>query len=294
MSDTNIQWHPAFIAAMNLEMADSRDSLAFDREHNLNVKPLAIDLLITKKQAGISISNEIGRIFRGHNILEYKDPEDSLDIDVFFKVEGYACLYKAYGETVNAIKEDDVTITLVRDTKPAGLLGYFKEHGYQVSNPYGGIYYITGNMHFPAQIVVAKELKPELHVWLRALSGRLEKQDFQRLLECMGQLGKKLDREYAEAVLEVAFRANMQIIKELMGDVSMSEELLELVKPIIEPQILLREQNALEKGMEKGMEKGIIKGAVDTLRDFGRRDAEIKTIIMQKYSLTENDASKYL
>ena len=30
------------------------------------------------------------------------------------------------------------------------------------------------------------------------------------------------------------FKANIQIIKELIGDVNMSEELLELVKPIIE------------------------------------------------------------
>lgn len=286
MNDTKIQWHPAFIAAMNLEMADSRDILKFDREYNLNVKPLAIDLLITKKQTDISISNEIGRIFRGHNILEYKDPEDSLNIDVFFKVEGCACLYKSYGEMVNAIKENDVTITLVRDTKPDGLFAYFKEHGYRVSNPFSGIYYITGNIPFPAQLVISKELKPELHVWLRALSGRLEKQDLQNLLERMQKLSGKLDREYAEAVLEVAFRANIQIIKELMGDVSMSEELLEIVRPIIEPQILLREQNALEKG--------IIKGAVDILRDFGRKDAEIKTIIMQKYSLSEKNADEYL
>ena len=102
----------------------------------------------------------------------------------------------------------------------------------------------------------------------------------------MQQLAGKLDREYAEAVLEVAFRANIQIMKELMGDVRMSEELLEIVKPIIEPQILLREQSALEKGMKSGMEKGI-RGAVDILRDFGHRDTEIKTIIMKKYSLAD-------
>lgn len=289
MNDTNIQWHPAFIAAMNLEMAESRDSLRFERECNLNVKPLAIDLLITKTQTDISISNEIGRIFRGHNIIEYKDPEDSLNIDVFFKTEGYACLYKSYGRTVDAIAESDITMTLIRETKPAGLFNYFKEHGYQVSNPCRGIYYITGNVLFPAQIVVTIELRPELHVWLRALSGRLDKQDMQNLLEHTRQLTGKLDREYADAVLEVAFRANIQIIKELMGDVRMSEELLEIVKPIIEPQILLREQHALELGMKKG-----IKGAVDILRDFGRRDAEIKTIIMQKYGLSENDADEYL
>ncbi len=113
------------------------------------------------------------------------------------------------------------------------------------------------------------------------------------LMEHMRQISGKLDREYAEAVLEVAFRANIQIMKEWMGDVRMSEELLEIVKPIIEPQILLREQNALEKGIKSGMEKGI-RGAVDILRDFGRGDDEIKTLIMQKYCLTEKDVSEYL
>lgn len=294
MSDTKIQWHPAFIAAMNLEMADCRDSLRFDREYNLNVKPLVIDLLITKNQTDISINNEIGCIFRGHNIVEYKDPVDSLNIDVFFKIEGYACLYKSYGKTVDAIAENDITMTFVRENKPSGLFAYFQEHGYQVSNPFKGVYYITGNILFPAQIVVTKELKPELHVWLRALSGKLEKQDLQNLLEHMRQLTGKMDREYAEAVLEVAFRANIQILKEWMGDVSMSKELLEIVKPIIEPQILLREQTALEKGIQEGIEKGIVKGAVDILKDFGRKDAEIKTIIMQKYSLTDKDANEYL
>uniref|UniRef100_N2AZ11 Transposase (putative) YhgA-like domain-containing protein n=1 Tax=Eubacterium plexicaudatum ASF492 TaxID=1235802 RepID=N2AZ11_9FIRM len=257
-----------------------------------------IDLLITKNQTDISINNEIGCIFRGHNIVEYKDPVDSLNIDVFFKTEGYACLYKSYGKTVDAIAENDITMTFVRENKPSGLFAYFQEHGYQVSNPFKGVYYITGNILFPAQIIVTKELKPKLHVWLRALSGKLEKQDLQNLLEHMRQLTGKMDREYAEAVLEVAFRANIQILKEWMGDVSMSKELLEIVKPIIEPQILLREQTALEKGIqegiEKGIEKGIVKGAVDILKDFGRKDAEIKTIIMQKYSLTDKDANEYL
>ena len=92
-----------------------------------------------------------------------------------------------------------------------------------------------------------------------------------------------------EAALQLFTMHIFQIMKELMGDVSMSEELLELVKPIIEPQILLREQNALEKGMDKG-----IKGAVDILRDIGREDDEIKTIIMKKFELSKKDADKYL
>ena len=285
MNDIQIQWHPAFIAAMDLEMTKNRNRLKFDKEYNLNVKPLEVDLLITKSELDKPIDNEIGKIFRKYNIFEYKDPSDSLNIDVFFKTAGYACLYKAYGKTVDEIKEEDITITLIRDTRPDGLFQYFNGHGYQISTPYNGIYYIIGKFPFPAQVVVTKELKPERHVWLRALSRRLEKQDIQNLLKHILQLNKKSDKENADSVLEVALKANAKIIAELMGDDNMSEELLEIVKPIIEPHILLREQKALDMG---------ITGAVRMLRDIGCEDGKIKTMITEQYNLTAEEANRYL
>ena len=153
MNDTKIQWHPGFVAAMDLELREYRDGLVFEKEYNLNTKPLEIDLLIIKKEASVRISNEIGRLFRGHNILEYKSPDDHLDIDTFFKTLAYANLYKSYGKTLDSIKADDVTISIIREAKPAGLFQYFKEHGYSISSPYRGIYYIEGPFPFPAQIV---------------------------------------------------------------------------------------------------------------------------------------------
>lgn len=32
-----------------------------------------------------NINNEIGNIFKGHNIFEYKSPKDKLNIDTFFQ-----------------------------------------------------------------------------------------------------------------------------------------------------------------------------------------------------------------
>ena len=86
---------------------------------------------------------------------------------------GYACLYKAYGNAVDAIKEEDITITLIRDTHPNGLIQYFKGHGYQLANPYNGIYYITGKFPFPAQIIVipASEKVYQIHWRSRAYTG---------------------------------------------------------------------------------------------------------------------------
>lgn len=59
----------------------------------------------------VRIENEIGKIFRGSNILEYKSPEDHLNIDTFYKSGAYASLYKAYGETMNERKADDITVS---------------------------------------------------------------------------------------------------------------------------------------------------------------------------------------
>ena len=47
--------------------------------------PLRIDLLIIRKKAGEVIKNEIGTFFLGHNIIEYKSPDDSMNIDTFIK-----------------------------------------------------------------------------------------------------------------------------------------------------------------------------------------------------------------
>ena len=281
MKDLKIQWHPGFVAAMDLELRKSRDDLWFEKEYNLNTNPLEIDLLVIKKNRDAYIDNEIGRIFRGHNIMEYKSPEDHLDIDTFYKTIAYACLYKASGKTVDSIKADDITMSLVRETKPEGLFQYFEEHKYSVSSPYHGIYYIAGNTMFPVQIVVTKEFDWSSHIWLGALSDRLEKQNMVELLENINKLSGKADRELADSVLQVSVEANKQIVEELMGDDDRCEALME----IMEPQLLKRER-------EGKKEATLV--TVELLRDIGWEDAEIKTILVKKYGLSAEEADEYL
>lgn len=155
MKDTKVKRHPVFAAAVNLELMESRDGLVFEREYNLNTKPLEIDLLIIRKDKTTRVENEIGHIFRRHNILEYKLPEDHLNIDSFYKAQAYAALYKSYGETVDAIKADDITVTLVREARPKGLFHYFEENGCQVQKGGRGIYYIKGAVLFETRLLSA-------------------------------------------------------------------------------------------------------------------------------------------
>ena len=138
MKNDQLQWHPAFFAALSLELAKSRDYLDFEREHNLNVKPLEIDLLIIKKEKDIQIRNEIGYFFRKYNVLEYKAPGDQLDVDSYYKAVAYGCLYKAYGDTVDGRKADDITVSLLRDARPDGLFQYFLEAGANIRAAHQG------------------------------------------------------------------------------------------------------------------------------------------------------------
>ena len=250
MGNAKIQWHPGFAAAMNLELKEYREGLIFEKEYNLNTKPLEIDLLIIKKEASIHIENDIGSFFRGHNILEYKSPEDSLDIDVFYKSEAYAGLYKSYGETINAVKADDITVTILRDSQPRGLFRNLKEHGNKISSCYRGIYYIEGNAAwFPTQIIVTKELDKNMHIWLRALSGRLDKNDVRNLLKKVDEISEKWDKEMARSVLAVSIEANKQAVRELArGERMLYETLME----ILGPQITEKLDEAQREGRKEG------------------------------------------
>ena len=139
--NTKIQWHPGFYAAAEIELRQNRRELEFHREYNLSKKPLQVDLLIIEKLHDVQIQNELGAIFRRYNIMEYKEPKDKLNIDVFFKAIGYAFLYKGLGESVNQIPLEELTVSLFREAKPVKLMHQLVGYGYHIQLYAPGIYY---------------------------------------------------------------------------------------------------------------------------------------------------------
>ncbi len=289
MEDTKIQWHAAFVSAMDLELAQNRSDLEYYKEYNLNTKPLEVDLLVIKKDAGIEITNEIGKLFRGHNIVEYKSPDDHLNIDSFYKAGAYASLYKSYGKTVDERRAGDITVTLVRERKPSGLFTYFKEHGITYTNPYKGIYQVTNTVLFPTQIIVTKELNPKEHVWLKALSGQMEKQQMRELLEKIEKLDLKIDRELADSVLQVSIGANKQVVEELRGDENMCQALLEIMEPEIN-----KIKAEVTREVTKEVTKEGINNTILALRECGQTEDVIKQIISKAYHISFQEAENYL
>ena len=72
MEDTNTQWHLGLKPAVDLELAEERANLSYFKDLSLNQQALEIDLLIIKKEDNQPIKNEIGKLFRKYNIIEYK------------------------------------------------------------------------------------------------------------------------------------------------------------------------------------------------------------------------------
>lgn len=104
---TLLQWHPAFYAGIRIEFREEAEKLVFENEHQLGTKPKEIDVLIIKKNSSDRIRKNIGRIFRKHNILEYKSPDDYFSVDDFYKTYGYACFYKSNVSGVDGIKAEE-------------------------------------------------------------------------------------------------------------------------------------------------------------------------------------------
>ena len=254
-----LQWHPAFYAGIQIELEEEREKLIFENEHQLSTKPMEIDVLVIKKHPDVQIQKNIGRIFRGHNIIEYKSPEDSFSINDFYKVYGYACFYKSDTETVDEIRADDITITFVVKKFPRKMLKELQRtRNLQVVKFDKGIYHISGEL-FQIQIIYTAELSKENNFWLRNLTNDLKtKEDAQKLLE---KYEKRQKENLYQSVMEVIVKANIELFEEVDD---MCDALMEIVKPKVEAKVqAAREEERTNVKLEL-IRKMLAKGMSET------------------------------
>lgn len=228
--ENRTQWHSTFCMSMELELMENESGLNYEKEYSLSKEPLRIDLLIIKKNPYEKIKNELGAFFRGYNIVEFKSPDDKLNIDTFYKVIAYACLYKSETGTVDGILDTDITITLIREQKPMKLLQQLSEK-YDIVTTGRGIYYIEGLL-FPLQIVVTQELDSSEHVWLKSMTRSMDICQAEKLLDSYESLQDDKYHSKARAVVSLASDVNTFVFKQIiLGGGKMNEELKEMLLP---------------------------------------------------------------
>jgi hypothetical protein len=215
--DSSIQWHPAFYQAIMLELEQYKDVLQFIPEYSLTTEPLRIDVLIIKKEKGVTIEKNIAAIFRSDNIIEYKSPEDYVSVEDFYKVYGYACLYAYLTKTAIT----DLTITFVESRYPKDLIAHLTGvRGYNVEKTEKGIYTVIGDI-VPIQIIDSKELSTTENLWLKDLNDGLDKSLARQIWIEIDKQGKAAQ---IGAYLEAIFNANVSIMREVskLSDVALT------------------------------------------------------------------------
>ena len=268
-----LQWHPAFFAEIQIELQEDAEHLIFENEHQLGTKPKEIDVLIIKKDKGRVIRKNIGRIFRQHNIVEYKSPLDYLSIDDFYKVYGYTCFYKSDTSQMDSIPIEELTITLVTGKYPRKLMHHLKTTlRYQVKKAESGIYYVTGDK-IPIQIIVTNRLSPEKNLWLYSLTDTLKDMSVTRQL--LEDYKKNKDDQLYQAVMEIIVKANKNRLKE--GKRDMCNALLELMKDELDEK--------REEGIREGESLGVnrINQLILKLSELNRTDDILKAAADREY-----------
>lgn len=198
--------------------------------------------------------------------LEYKSPGDHLSIDEFFKAIGYACIYKSLGENKDSIPADQITVSLFRNEKPAELLKYLKEYGYEVKEKYRDIYYVEG-FFFPIQIVVTGHIEGEKNRGLRILSRNASEEDIRAFINEAKKYTTKWARERADAILQVSIQANFETYNEMRRrDPIMCESMRTLMK------------DDIVKAQEDGVKEGEMKKARETAFELANRNIPAETI----------------
>ena len=258
MNNEKLQWHPAFAAALRITLQDEMKYLELQEEYLLSKKPPQIDVLILKKVKEISLKKKIGQIFRGHNIIEYKSPNDTLSINDFYKVYGYTCFYQSNTDKIKEIDPTDLTITFAGSHYPRELFKHIKEtRGIEVQQQSDGIYYLQGDA-IPMQFLYIPKLDKEENYWLQTLRNNLAAGEEIRTLMANYEKNRK-SKDYS-AVMNLVTRANWT-------QMEVEKKMCDALNELFAEELKEADARGRKSGMIEGHRTGVIEG-----RKSGRAD----------------------
>ena len=172
----------AFCDALKIEIARNDINTGFNPDDCMYMQPVAAFLLAIIKSPDVQIQNAIGKIFKGHNIIDYTCFDKTLNTGHFYKSLAYTSSYKASGFEDNYIKANDVTITIVSRNIPRQLFDSLKESDITVEESGKGIYQIKNMMPFSIQVIVRPEMGENEQEWLKSLINYVQEDFFPRLM----------------------------------------------------------------------------------------------------------------
>ena len=206
----NIRWHGAFATTIAYELADYASQLSMETERQLSKEALRIDVLVIKKDKDVMIEKNIGKIFKEHNIIEYKSPTDYLSVHDYNKVKGYAYLYSAF----EGIELSQITVSfLIPEITPSLRTYLTNSQDFAITNVDDGLNYID-DKSFSVQIIEQKKLSADKNLFFSSLTNQPTIKNWDTLLKEMVNQGKPLKNN---PLLEVLAQANPDDFMEVIS-----------------------------------------------------------------------------
>lgn len=155
----------AYCTTENLELDLTSCWIDNETDTRLEYRKSSIKTIALSKSSDVKIKNRIGDFFKRYNIIAYGFTNKSLNIDVVFLLNGYACLCRNDLITNNA---KNISISLVSKNKPKELMQQLTDSEIDVEKQGQGIYMFQYMFNF--QIVILEELPKKEKAWLKELT----------------------------------------------------------------------------------------------------------------------------
>ncbi len=260
-----IQWHPAFDAALQIELGEEAKYLTFE--------PGTFAFEETNADRCVGQKREEGKI----SIKKKLDSSLRLSI------------YKT-----RRIPAEELTITFVCYHYPRQMLRNLQnERNINVKNIENGIYYLYGDA-IPIQLIIVPELSIENNYWLNKLRNNLKSGGEIKLF--MEQYEKNRDSKLFQALADTVMRANWKEVEE-EGNMS------DVIKEIFADQFHKCEAEARAQGEAEGRAEGAASKMIEQIMKKYKKGCSVAetadmleenpSVIEQIYDILRQNASDY-
>ena len=250
-------WHAWFLAMLNISLFPFLDKIKIESEHVLGVEPPRADFLIIEEEDDIDLGLSIFHIFRRHNIIEFKNPTDTLDRRTLRKVIGYGSYYISQSPRKDDIRPEEVTLSIFRDVKPVSL---FQELGNRVvADAVKGIYHIEEVTDLPFQIVVTSELEGAEYAGYRLITKKADESDVEQVLKDSQGHKEPFVIDQYRAYFDKLAMINDEMIDEIKRRYEMKYKgMLDAFRPEINKEIDMAVRKTVENNLFEYVNDGVM------------------------------------
>lgn len=215
-------YHSGLLAALKEKYDDRYESMETIKELVLGEKVPRLDAVILKKSPDLKLSDEIGVFFKENNIVEFKGYGDGININDFYKVQGYALMYMTVDRSIEEVPIEKMTISILQYRYPRETIKKLIEKGCQIHERSKGIYEIYNQTLFPVQIVNIQNLGEEWDTFKILVPGAVEEQ-FEKIQIRFEKTEDLKIRQHLSDILLTSIESNPELFTRMKEEGKMSE-----------------------------------------------------------------------